>query len=82
MRAPLDHISDTRARIWLDAHRRPALRPFGPVQMIFCFLLAGVSASGVTGLALWRARLVGHWRVARKAISELDGRWRDYARNG
>ncbi|TMR96914.1 hypothetical protein [Nonomuraea basaltis] len=61
VRAPLDHISDTRARIWLDAQGRSAPRPFGPVEAVFCFLLAGASAGGVTWLALWRARLVGHW---------------------
>ncbi|MEV1169118.1 hypothetical protein [Nonomuraea sp. NPDC049784] len=82
VRTPLDHVSDTRARIWLDRQGRPAPRPFGPVEIVFGFLVAGTVAGGVTWMALWQARSLAHRWVARKAVKDLDERWRDYARNG
>ncbi|GAA3248520.1 hypothetical protein [Nonomuraea helvata] len=81
VRAPLDRVSGTRVRIWLDRQGRPAPRPFGPVEIVFGFLIAGTVAGGVTWSALWQVRSLAHWWVARKAVKDLDARWRDYARS-
>ncbi|WP_433438395.1 hypothetical protein [Nonomuraea sp. CA-141351] len=82
VRTPLDHVSDTRARIWLDRQGRPVPRPYGPVEVVFGFLVTGTLAGGAVWLALWQARSLTHRWVARKAVKDLDERWRDYARNG
>ncbi|MEV0830347.1 hypothetical protein [Nonomuraea rubra] len=56
--APLNHVSGTRTRIWLDREGRLAPRSFGPVEVVFCFLLAAASAGGAGSLMWWRAGLL------------------------
>ncbi|MBF8185038.1 hypothetical protein ITP53_04650 [Nonomuraea sp. K274] len=58
VRAPLDRVSGTEARIWLDRRGRPAPRPLGPVEAVFAFLLAGFLA----GAATWRMSGLRHHR--------------------
>ncbi|MDP9866926.1 MULTISPECIES: hypothetical protein [Streptosporangium] len=60
----------------------PGAAPVRPVEIVFCLLPAGVSASGVTWPALRRAFRLRRWWVARRAAGDLDERWRDYACNG
>ncbi|WP_433432078.1 hypothetical protein [Nonomuraea sp. CA-141351] len=80
VRLPLDHLSDTRAQIWLDRQGRVAPRPHGIVEIIFGVLLAGLLAGWSTWLASWRLRLLRHWWVAARAVKTLEEQWHDLNR--
>ncbi|WP_433432065.1 hypothetical protein [Nonomuraea sp. CA-141351] len=75
VRTPLDRVSDTQTRIWLDPRGRPAPGPIGPVQIVFGFMLSAFSMSMGTRVALSWLRELRHRWIARKAVSELDRRW-------
>jgi hypothetical protein len=75
VRTPLDHVSDTQARIWLDREGRLAPRPFGPVEVVFCFLLAAASAGGAVWLMWWRASLLRRWWTDRRVAAPTDDLW-------
>jgi hypothetical protein len=53
-RRPLERVSDTTVRIWLDAQGRIVPRPIGAAEVGFGFLLAAVVAGAATWLCACR----------------------------
>ncbi|MGW4959638.1 hypothetical protein ACWEPL_20630 [Nonomuraea sp. NPDC004186] len=78
-RGPLDRVSDTTARIWLDARGRLAPRPLGAVEVVFGAFIAAVPA-GALGWLVVGALLP--WWAARRAVLRVDREWREYGSSG
>ncbi|SDJ73401.1 hypothetical protein [Nonomuraea jiangxiensis] len=74
-RRPLERVSDTAVRIWLDDLGRPASRPVGAVEVVFGFLLAALPAGTLTWLAV---PALYAWWTARRAVARWDREWRDH----
>ncbi|MET7331117.1 hypothetical protein [Nonomuraea sp. NPDC005650] len=79
VRGPLERVSDTTARVWLDDRGRPAPRPIGAVEVVFGALVAAVPA-GALGWLVVGALLP--WWTARRAALRLDREWREYGSSG
>ncbi|WP_433438397.1 hypothetical protein [Nonomuraea sp. CA-141351] len=74
-RMPLDRVSGTAARVWLDDQGRLTPPPIGTAEVGLGALIAAVPAGAAGWLVV---TVLLPWWVARRASVRVDREWRDY----